>query len=227
VLKKIGQQLSPRKALLFLAPNVSNNELLYSRISYGLNLYIASYSKAMTEKLLLIFSLLLVAQFSYSQNPGCEVRGQVKTDTSSACYTYYSGYVHKIYIPELDNIIKPEWNDEFNTGWIPSGEYELCVVHYNCYSFKEFYMDTVQIPFTCKSDSIIQIEVIINSECPFDSKILVCPKCKKEDQVVLIVYNRRSKRLRKKEFRRKILIGGENTAECKPVRWCWRDNISF
>lgn len=172
---------------------------------------------------LFIFGLYIS---SYAQG-SCTLIGKVKIDTTTSCDTVYALNVREISISGLEEVIRPDWLGNFRVNWIPEGEQELTAIYYNCYAGEQVYMDTIQVSINCERDRIVKVELVLDSECPYDVKNTTCPYCLKNDLVIPIVYGRPTKRLEKKSFKDKILLGGVNNNRCKPHWYCRRDMKLF
>lgn len=179
----------------------------------------------MTYKLLLSLLFLTLFNSSYSQNL-CSIYGTINFDTTSACSNLSLNNIKTISVDSLDDKINLKLDGKFVYNGIPVGEYRLNIISYNCYS--QHYIDTTIIPFTCKADSVIQFEILFDSDCPFDSTTKTCPHCLNEDEVIPIVYKKSTFWLRQKAKKEKILlVSEEDCRTCKPIWYCKKHGQSI
>jgi hypothetical protein len=169
------------------------------------------------DKLLISILFLILNNSSYSQNL-CTIYGMINIDTNSACSNLSLRNIKEISVDGLDEKINLESNGKFVNRWIPTGEHKLNIISYNCYS--TYYIDTIKVSFTCKSDSVIRFEIFFAPDCPFDSIPKTCPHCLNEDEVIPIIYKKSSFWLRQKAKKNKIILLDEDYDTCKPLWYC-------
>lgn len=160
----------------------------------------------------ILFALLFL-QWGYSQTGS--FRGHLHDTILNRSLSHAT-----VLITELNRDADTDPEGNFIIKNVPPGTYTLRV---SALGYPDRVLDSVKID----SYHPVEMNILYPPECKYKDPIMICPVCKKKDEVIPIVYGLPTQKTMKKAEKEEVMLGGCVVSGCDPQWFCKRDEKWF